>query len=242
MSDEYRSPWDVLQLDYEATEKEVRRAYAVRLKQIDPAVDPKAFEVLRRAYEAALQTARHHGRVIPDQTAETVVTVQGASVNEKPAVSVAVATTPENGANLTATFQEMINLAHARNYSVERWLPLLNDPLLDDPWVSARFEYALVQELSENELKTDYTISAGQEWRALIESRYAWISDGLRYARMFPGNPDLREVLVEKERGKAVRYVPSFKQQAAERWPWAIAFVALLIFKACFEIWNRSPH
>lgn len=44
----------VLGLDVDAETGAVRRAYARRLKQIDPARDPQAFQALREAYEAAL--------------------------------------------------------------------------------------------------------------------------------------------------------------------------------------------
>lgn len=48
-------PWflEMLQLPPHADERAVRRAYAVRLKSIDPATDPAGFARLREAYEAA---------------------------------------------------------------------------------------------------------------------------------------------------------------------------------------------
>lgn len=48
-------PWflELLSLPPHADERAVRRAYATRVKLIDPATDPAAFARLREAYEAA---------------------------------------------------------------------------------------------------------------------------------------------------------------------------------------------
>ena len=48
-------PWflEWLELPPHADERAVRRAYAIRVKLIDPALDPAGFARLREAYEAA---------------------------------------------------------------------------------------------------------------------------------------------------------------------------------------------
>jgi len=59
------STWDfllALGLDETAGVREVRRAYARRLKAIDPALDPGGFQALREAYEMALEWAEYRAR------------------------------------------------------------------------------------------------------------------------------------------------------------------------------------
>lgn len=51
-------PWDVLEMEAPGADvRAVKRAYARRLKAIDPATDIAGFEALRRAYEAGLAKA-----------------------------------------------------------------------------------------------------------------------------------------------------------------------------------------
>ncbi len=187
-----RFPWNVLGLTSVATEKEVRRAYATRLKQLNTATHPDEFQELRRAYDFALMHTRLKGGERETETGEPEEQPEGqfedGILNLAPPPDLAV------------PFETMQSLVEARDYSVTAWQRLLNDPLLDARNTSAAFEYALVSALSENELTASDTLSAGKEWRDLIESRYAWMSDGLRYARQFPLHTDLRQALVELAR------------------------------------------
>ena len=46
-------------LPHDADERELKRAYAKRLKEARPDVDPEGFQVLREKYEAAMAWCRH---------------------------------------------------------------------------------------------------------------------------------------------------------------------------------------
>ncbi len=174
-----------------ATERDVRRAYATQLKQIDVSKDPATFEVLRGAYEQALFIARY---------AQPTVSATPEEPIEPPAVSATDTAPLPLREDAASPFVTMRSLVENRDYGAVAWRALLNNPLLDAPEVSARFEHALVKALSENELSTEFTLSAGPDWYRMIESRYAWVADGLRYARQFPLYADLRQTIVERQR------------------------------------------
>jgi hypothetical protein len=69
-------PWflELLELPPHADERAVRRAYAIRLKRIDPAIDPEGFARLREAYEAARIWVADEDHDVAVQPSPTVVT------------------------------------------------------------------------------------------------------------------------------------------------------------------------
>jgi len=220
----HQSPWAVLGVDIDSTEKQVRQAYATKLKQLDLAVDGEAFEALRFAYEQALLVAKRQAR-------NSSTLAEYRNVGE-PSAGDAMAPLPATGAvashvtRAQAVFSAMNQLVVQRNYSVSEWRSVLNSPLLDPPEVSAYFEFALIDALCENELKSTYTLSAGPDWLRLIEDRYAWIADGLRFSRLFPNHSDLRDALVDLARPRPVRAIEM--PESTRKWR-VHPFVILLV-------------
>lgn len=64
------SPWSILGIRATTDEREIKRAYAGRLKLTRPEDDPQGFQELRDAYEAALRLAKFandHGAQFDDE-------------------------------------------------------------------------------------------------------------------------------------------------------------------------------
>jgi hypothetical protein len=100
-------PWflELLALPPHADERAVRRAYAVRLKSIDPATDPAGFARLREAYEAARAWAADEDHeVLTDLSPSRPVDAE-----ETPAQPVVMTVNPqEQAASLVDRFAERI--------------------------------------------------------------------------------------------------------------------------------------
>ena len=67
------NPWSILGIRATGDEREIKRAYAARLKVTRPEDDPQAFQELRDAYEAVLKMARfanEHGAQLDEEDEE----------------------------------------------------------------------------------------------------------------------------------------------------------------------------
>jgi len=228
------SVWRILGVARDATEREIRRAYAAKLKQVDMVRDVAGFEALRRAYEIAL-ARRRSAPVAADPVAEETAAEPARPVA---AARLVIERSPASDppADPGELFKTMKSLVAKPDYSVEPWLRLLNDPMLDFPQVNDAFEYELVRALSEGELDTKLDLSAGPEWRSLVERRYAWVSDGLRYTHQFPRYTYLRDVLAYARRPQ----MPKPKPTPGEVWGrlrryWWIMIPAYVLFQVIWK-------
>lgn len=212
-------PWNILGLYGPSPDKEIRKAYARELKSLDRQANPEGFQVLRQAYEFARQVAAN-------DAADQAQSNENAIRPEPPADEEGTATVEEDtlkpqestdhndieftelaGPVASATaFQDVLArmryLVESRDYDVTTWTNLLNDRLLDDLSAGQEFERALVMCLAENEFsgRDEFKkfISADKEWVELIERRYGWMEDGLKFERRFPGHLKLRRAMVAK--------------------------------------------
>ncbi|WP_294475704.1 hypothetical protein [uncultured Intestinimonas sp.] len=116
-------PWDELGLDGPASLKEVRQAYAKRLKETHPEEDSEGFQRLHEAYQAARQAARGHSPGRPrgelEEDASRDTTLDFSSLEEeapKPAPQEAKGETFDFDALLE---QEEVPLGQARGGAAE---------------------------------------------------------------------------------------------------------------------------
>lgn len=198
-------PWSVLGLDGPSSDTDIRKAYAARLKSMDQDADPDAFQTLRGAYQYARQLAKTAQNTPGDPVIEdTPPKPDQAGIDPLP-VDLAVAPPrPQtvispiivDGPSESECVDQMQNLVVDNNFELAKWRKLLNSPALDDLDVAARFEHALVVSLSDTLVRPKprtQVLSVSAPWIALIENRFGWLSDGLRFERRFPRHTVLRD-------------------------------------------------
>ncbi|CAM3151209.1 hypothetical protein SAMN04488021_11669 [Paracoccus aminovorans] len=238
MSDEAASwPWDVLGVAPDASQAELRRAYAVRLKALDIERQPDDFGALRAAYECARQIARQqdpapagpppagalpfgrqaHPPAQPEREAETERVPQAprppppAAGNEGAAVPPpspqpgSAARAEEPALDFDRAVKRMRAMLSDGRVNMAEWRALFGQEVLDQPEASRRFERILVEMLEARISRITHAIHAApfrnREWLELIEDRYGWKTDGLRFQNLFPAHLDVLMHYIEMRRG-----------------------------------------
>lgn len=257
-------PWSVLGLEGEVSERDLKRAYAKRLKAIDQKADPKAFIALREAYEVARNIARSSARSNSFQpiAAEPEPKPKPSKPAPKQAEPAAHAppieqpehkggpepvaesgeakpsphpdepspapeadpvpedhqpddqqdTPPDDASGMApegmaddldpnsdaawAKADECSSTAAALiqkgDFGEDVWRELLFDPSLDLPGAIDDFEYVIVDTLADRFGPAYNFFRATPGWVRLIEQRFAWSSDGLRFLQRHPNAIRLR--------------------------------------------------
>jgi hypothetical protein len=186
--------------------------YARILKTIDQDADVERFQALHQAYGFARHSAKNNTAqpAAPiweeDPLPEAKVPVTLDPVEElrsepKPTVD----PEPEKSTDDDFSFEpdwvkfnllnkELSDLIAIRNYNADKWMDILGDPVLDFANTSVAAEQTIVEGLMELYRKNNlFNPIPHNNWFILIENRFSWIADGLRFERSFPGSLIIRD-------------------------------------------------
>jgi hypothetical protein len=252
MSPDAKYPWSVLGLEKMPLEvKDIRRAYARGLKQIDQANDIEGFSALRAAYEnaVAIREGRdRHNDYNRARKAETIAAAKVTQAEPQPADATAPVRTPPDAmytppaarqsspnesakqARLAAT--EAL-LAALDTVSIvmsggERISQALDSPLIRDPDYADRIRYAIADVIRSRfkRVEWDSTLSVQIDQATLLrlDKTYGWLSDFGAFRRDFWNNNDLLDAMATRAFGSIKLPTPPKlppKTRMARAWPWA---------------------
>uniref|UniRef100_UPI0035B3978D hypothetical protein n=1 Tax=Paenirhodobacter enshiensis TaxID=1105367 RepID=UPI0035B3978D len=229
-------PWSGLGLDGAVSEREVRRAYAAKLKTLRIEDQPEAFAALRQAYEAARRIAaaadaRASGPPPspPEADPEAGACGRGTPETARTGAEDPSAPSPSDATRIGALPQaiaQMTQLLARRDYDLERWQTLLTEPILEDMRFASAFEAALVAELARTKVFPDESgswLDVPADWAKLIEDRYGWVADGLRFQQMFSPYLQMRSAFARRlppppSRGLPLDLPPLPQPAAKDKW------------------------
>lgn len=242
MSPDAKYPWSVLGLDKMPPDvKDIRRAYARALKQIDQAKDIDGFSALRAAYENAL--AIREGRSQRNDYARA----RAAEAKAERAIADAAlpepAPDPEPPAPPPPSPEDLAEQARAETAQAlldelstesivlsagERINKALDSPLIEDPDHAASLRHAIANLIRSRFRQTEWesTLSAQIDGKTLLrlDKTYGWLSDFGAFRRDFWQNHSLLDAMATRAYGSIKPPPPPVmrpKTRAGRAWLWA---------------------
>jgi hypothetical protein len=251
-------PWSELGLDNKPDDpKDLRRAYAKKLKSIDSDADVQAFERLRSAYDHARRlTGDKVGRKAITRSTQVQVFHQPVTQRSEPKtgsltkivqddeVASRAKPNPETSPWAKKDFTDSQTVLDAAqklisesNLNAEKWLPLINAPALSEPHISHQFQWMLQDFLRKSPvLRTRSALRV--ELFLAIDDRFGWVSDGIGFLRQFPNSFELQSKMSDdlrreewrlKRNHEVFRTPKKMKVKPLPHWVWIITFVLWLV-------------
>ncbi|MBK4217499.1 hypothetical protein JJJ17_16335 [Paracoccus caeni] len=248
-------PWTELGLkEIPETAREVRRAYAARLKEKDWSGDPSGFSDLRRAYEYALSItgdARQRRSIFGSENAETQPwdddppPAEGMADDEGKAPHEAAPDLPEPAPVDPAVEEEMAarraaeeaaeellrsagRLLKLQNYEATLWNDLLASPLLDDPIVRRQFERSVLDHV-ERYVYVGAS-NAVLNWLAQMDGEFGWTADSIGFLRRHPYQDELQaKILLALGDRRSINAAPVLPQKKPPFKTWQVLFPAAVV-------------
>ncbi|WP_126975162.1 J domain-containing protein [Frigidibacter oleivorans] len=254
MSGDLRWPYSELGLEADQpTKAEIRRAYASRLRQLNPDEDPRGFQALREAYEDALDRVAQepeNASTSPEPPGPALGPIQPEAPDPHPEEAEADPDTVDGALGLPLGDQSLIDRVETRETGesdAARLAKLLRDPRMADPDIAARVEAEIYFYLLDRTRP-----GAGQEGRVFLlngperglaasriemqhlmkhlDSQFGWMSDAVRMKRSFPDYGDF----VEAVRG--LDQTP-FSKLLHRRMTGRVVQVVLFMLFAIIQLW-----
>jgi len=256
-----------LGLVHDATRSDVRRAYAARLKQINPDIDRIAFEELRAAYEAALRFVEQaRAATAPPEFTEDKPPAMPPGAEG--AIREAHTARLEESADKTSqkatcaaieALTARIRGEDADGNEVMRIFAVLRDPVLSDPLVARaveheiyRFFFERIGEAADHMPEFRFTQSDQPFFKAdhdavgrllrRLDRLFGWQSDGVRMAREFSGY-DTFLVAARMVQAPVAQIVPTQSQSSGRGVTVWIAMTLIIgLLRIVSSYWNEPER